>query len=91
MLIQTDRRQGAPSLHYCMLPKDISSRYVLLCDAIIGTGAAAIMAIRVLLDYQCDEDKIIFLCLIASPVGIHNISQAFPKVYHVLSNYFRSE
>jgi uracil phosphoribosyltransferase len=63
-----------------MLPDDIANRYVIVCDAIIGTGAAALMAIRVLLDYRCREDRIVFICLIASPIGVRNISNAFPKV-----------
>lgn len=48
-------------------------------------GAAALMAIRVLLEHLVPEDRIIFLCLIAAPPGIHTISNAFPKVRIVTS------
>ena len=36
-------------LHFLRLPSDISQRHVILMDATIATGAAAIMAIRILL------------------------------------------
>ena len=36
-------------LHYLRLPKDISEDYVILMDSTVSTGAAAMMAVRVLL------------------------------------------
>lgn len=39
----------SPQLHYLRLPKDISEDYVILMDSTVSTGAAALMAIRVLL------------------------------------------
>lgn len=36
-------------LHYLRLPKDISEDYVMLMDSTVSTGAAALMAVRVLL------------------------------------------
>lgn len=36
-------------LHYLRLPKDISEDFVILMDSTVSTGAAALMAIRVLL------------------------------------------
>lgn len=36
-------------LHYLRLPKDISEDYVVLMDSTVSTGAAALMAVRVLL------------------------------------------
>lgn len=40
---------SSPQLHYLRLPKDISEDYVILMDSTVSTGAAALMAIRVLL------------------------------------------
>ncbi|KAI9099946.1 uridine kinase [Phlyctochytrium arcticum] len=80
MLIQTEGATGEPQLHYCKLPSDISSRYVLLSDAQIATGAAALMAIRVILDHDVPQNHIIFLSLIAAPHGLRNIARAFPQV-----------
>lgn len=39
-------------LHYLRLPKDIHKDFVILMDATVATGAAAMMAIRVLLVRQ---------------------------------------
>lgn len=36
-------------LHYLRLPKDISEDFVILMDSTVSTGAAALMAVRVLL------------------------------------------
>lgn len=40
---------SSPQLHYLRLPKDISEDYVILMDSTVSTGAAALMAVRVLL------------------------------------------
>ncbi|CAF5056159.1 unnamed protein product, partial [Rotaria sp. Silwood1] len=53
-------------LHFLRLPRDIANAYVLILDATIATGAAAIMAIRVLLDHNVPEDKIALLSLLVS-------------------------
>jgi uridine kinase len=37
------------------LPKDLSEYNIILMDAMVGTGAAALMAIRVLLDHEVPE------------------------------------
>jgi uridine kinase len=65
---------------YCKLPPNIATRYVLLMDPLIGTGATAMMAIRVLLDHNVPEENIFFLTLIAAPTGINTLAYAFPSV-----------
>jgi uridine kinase len=85
LLIQTSPTSGEPELHYCKLPSDIANCFVLLMDATIATGAAAIMAIRVLLDHDVPEDHIIFTTLIAAPPGLHALARVFPKVKVVVS------
>ena len=42
-----------PQLHFLRLPADIAKCHVVLMDATVATGAAAIMAIRVLLVSEC--------------------------------------
>ncbi|KAK4825037.1 hypothetical protein QYF61_023041 [Mycteria americana] len=49
ILIQTNHDTGEPELHYLRLPKEISEDYVILMDSTVSTGAAAMMAVRVLL------------------------------------------
>ncbi|KAJ3189689.1 hypothetical protein HK101_008761 [Irineochytrium annulatum] len=85
ILIQTDASTGEPQLHYCKLPKDIKEMKVMVMDATIATGAAALMAIRVLLDHGVPEENIIFLTLIAAPPGIGAIAHAFPEVKIITS------
>ena len=45
-------------LYYLRLPKDIRDYRVILMDATVATGAAAMMAIRVLLDHDVKEENI---------------------------------
>eukprot|EP00239_Pterosperma_sp_CCMP1384_P003911 CAMPEP_0197845428 /NCGR_PEP_ID=MMETSP1438-20131217/2366_1 /TAXON_ID=1461541 /ORGANISM="Pterosperma sp., Strain CCMP1384" /LENGTH=392 /DNA_ID=CAMNT_0043456723 /DNA_START=359 /DNA_END=1537 /DNA_ORIENTATION=- len=73
------------SLIYHKLPRDIASRHVLLLDPILATGHSAIRAIRVLLEHDVSEEKIMFLTLIAAPEGIKNICEAFPKIRLITS------
>jgi uridine kinase len=80
LLIQTDAQTGSPTLIYAKLPRDIQKRYVLLMDPTIGTGATAMMAVRILLDHDVPEDHILFLTLIAAPQGLHTLAYAFPQV-----------
>ena len=80
LLIQTNPSIGEPQLHYCKLPRDVHKRFVFLNDAQIKTGAAALMAIRVLLDHYVPENQIIFTCFQSTLSGIHLISKAFPLV-----------
>ena len=68
MLIQTNDA-GEPELHYTRLPRDIAQDYVILMDPIVGTGSAAMMAIRILLDHDVAEDKIILVSLLMAECG----------------------
>lgn len=80
ILIQTCQSTGEPALHYLRLPYGIANMHVMLMDATLATGAAAMMAIRILLDHDVPEEFISFVCLIASKPGVQAIAYAFPKV-----------
>ncbi|XP_041951362.1 uridine-cytidine kinase-like 1 isoform X2 [Alosa pseudoharengus] len=80
ILIQTNHDTGEPELHYLRLPKDITEDYVILMDSTVSTGAAAMMAVRVLLDHDVQEDKIFLLSLLMAEMGVHSVAYAFPKV-----------
>lgn len=80
ILIQTNQTTGEPELYYLRLPKDIKDYKVILMDATVATGAAAMMAIRVLLDHDVTEDNIILASLLMAEIGVHSIAYAFPKV-----------
>ena len=55
ILIQTNLRTGEPELYYLRLPREIDQGWVFLMEATVATGAAAMMAIRVLLDHDVRE------------------------------------
>lgn len=67
-------------LYYLRLPKDIKDFKVILMDATVATGAAAMMAIRVLLDHDVPESNILIVSLLMAESGVHSIAYAFPKV-----------
>ncbi|XP_071401940.1 uridine-cytidine kinase-like 1a isoform X1 [Centroberyx affinis] len=80
ILIQTNLDSGEPELHYLRLPKDISEDHVILMDSTVSTGAAAMMAVRVLLDHEVQEDKIMLVSLLMAELGVHSVAYAFPQV-----------
>lgn len=63
MLIQQDDETGEPLLFHAALPPVLKKResarkhFVLLADSQIGTAAACIMAVRVLLDHGVQQDQ----------------------------------
>ncbi|KAG7295896.1 Uridine-cytidine kinase-like 1-variant 2 [Plutella xylostella] len=85
ILIQTNQLTDEPELYYLRLPKDIKDYRVILMDATVATGAAAIMAIRVLLDHDVPEEHIGLVSLLMAEIGVHSIAYAFPKVKIVTS------
>lgn len=52
------------------LPKDIKDYLVILMDATVATGAAAMMAIRVLLDHDVPEENILLVSLLMAESGL---------------------
>merc|ERR1712038_1333845 len=82
---QTNWESGEPELYYLRLPKDIKDYQVILMDATVATGAAAMMAIRVLLDHDVPETNINLVSLLMAESGVHTIAYAFPGVKIVTS------
>ncbi|XP_022695414.1 uridine-cytidine kinase-like 1 isoform X3 [Varroa jacobsoni] len=80
ILIQTNVLTGEPELYYLRLPKDIQDYRIFLMDATVATGAASMMAIRVLLDHDVPEENITLCSLLMASSGVHSIAYAFPKV-----------
>ncbi|GMK55938.1 hypothetical protein CspeluHIS016_0209940 [Cutaneotrichosporon spelunceum] len=86
ILIQSDPKSGEPLLINLKLPLSLHSReqaktmHVLLLDSQMGTGAAALMAIRVLLDHGVPESSITFLTFLVSRYAVHSVHRAFPSV-----------
>ncbi|KAL7425029.1 Uracil phosphoribosyltransferase, synthesizes UMP from uracil [Cryptotrichosporon argae] len=80
ILIQRDEETALPKLFYAKLPDDIADRFCLLLDPMLATGGSCIKAIETLLSHGVQEEKILFLNLIASPEGIKNVCGRFPKL-----------
>ena len=59
---------------------DIKDYRIILMDATVASGAAAMMAIRVLLDHEVPEENINLVSLLMAESGVHTIAYAFPKV-----------
>merc|ERR1712192_263522 len=88
ILIQTNWESGEPELYYLRLPKDIKDYQVILMDATVATGAAAMMAIRVLLDHDVPEANINLVSLLMAESGVNIITSAVdPEIndrFHVM-------
>ncbi|KAK3174618.1 hypothetical protein OEA41_001864 [Lepraria neglecta] len=81
LLIQTNYRTGEPELHYLHLPSDISTHdSVLLLDAQMSSGGAALMAVRVLVDHGVPEEKVVFVTYFAGRMGVNRLLNVFPNV-----------
>jgi uridine kinase len=81
ILIQTNETTDEPALHFLRLPPDISRCHVILMDATIATGAAAIMAIRILLDHDVPQENIFFVSMLAARLGVQTLAYTFPRVH----------
>uniref|UniRef100_A0A3Q3FPZ9 Uridine-cytidine kinase n=1 Tax=Labrus bergylta TaxID=56723 RepID=A0A3Q3FPZ9_9LABR len=88
ILIQTNHDTGEPELHYLRLPKDISEDYVILMDSTVSTGAAALMAVRVLLDHDVAEDKIFLLSLL---MEVNDQFHIIPGIGNFGDRYFGTD
>lgn len=80
-----DRLDDSNDVIYARLPSDISERFVLLMDPILGTGSSASRAIQVLLERGVQESNILFLTLIAAPDGVHTVCKQYPALKVVTS------
>ncbi|KAK2961315.1 putative Uracil phosphoribosyltransferase [Blattamonas nauphoetae] len=69
-----------PKLFYTKVPKDISTRQVLLLDPMLATGGSAIVAIEELIKLGVPENRILFLNLLATPEGVDTVLSRFPSM-----------
>jgi len=85
LLIQTNYRTGEPELHYAKLSGTVGQHgAVLLLDAQMSSGGAALMAVRVLLDHGVREDRIVFVAYTAGRRGVGRLLSVFPGVRMVV-------
>ena len=86
ILIQRDKQTKMPDLLYSHLPPDISERHVLLLEPMLATGGSALAAVQVLLDAGVAEENILFINLLAAPVGVKRLLDAHPALRIVTSS-----
>ena len=81
ILIQTNFRNGEPELHYYKIADDISEHQcVMLLDAQMSSGGAALMAVRVLLDHGVKEARIVFVTYMAGKMGLNRLMSVYPRI-----------
>jgi|TARA_R110002003_G_scaffold96_33_gene7708 uridine kinase len=86
ILIQTNYSTGEPELHYRALPRDIAQHgLVLVLDPQFSSGAAALMAVRVLVDHGVQEERIVFVTYTAGRVGVNRVLSVFPDIRIVVA------
>ncbi|CCE79948.1 Piso0_003041 [Millerozyma farinosa CBS 7064] len=86
LLILSDTHTGEPQLHMDSLPPSIegSNKKVLLFDAHVISGAALIMAVKVLVDHGVKLENIVFCCCLCTEIGLRRILKVFPSVKMVI-------
>jgi len=73
-----DEKTLTPVEYLVKLPQDLAQRRVITLDPMLATGNSAIAAIdRV---KQAGASKISFVCLLAAPEGVNNLTSAHPDV-----------
>lgn len=83
ILINSDVING-PRLHFYRLPPKLTKdHYVLLLDPTIGSGNTLLMAIRLLLDHNVQQDHIIMVTICACHVGLCMVTHYYPKIHVV--------
>jgi uridine kinase len=81
ILIQTNTRTGEPELHYRKLGPNLDKHdLVMLLDAQMSSGGAALMAVKVLVDHGVREDRIVFVAYMAGRQGLGRLLSVFPDV-----------
>ena len=67
-----------PIQYYFKCPKGLADRVVIVLDPMLATGNSAIAAINLLKENGAKTIK--FLCLLAAPEGVENLSNSHPDV-----------
>jgi uracil phosphoribosyltransferase len=64
--------------YYLKLPDDLPERDVILVDPMLATGNSAVAAISRLAEWEARSIR--FVCLVAAPEGVANLTRVFPQV-----------
>ncbi|KAJ5205716.1 hypothetical protein N7491_003657 [Penicillium cf. griseofulvum] len=81
VLIQTNESNEEPELHYLKLPPQIEEHAtVILMDSQMSSGGAALMAVRVLIDYGVEQGRIVFVTCAAGERGLKRLTAVYPRI-----------
>lgn len=73
-----DEETLEPHEYYCKLPSNIEDKVVMVVDPMLATGGSAVDAIKMLKKRGCKKIKL--LSIIASPVGVEKVAEAYDDV-----------
>ncbi len=73
-----DERTLEPIQYYFKVPSDLKNRVVIALDPMLATGNSAAAALNLL--KKSGAKNIRFLCLLAAPEGVNNLSKLHPDV-----------
>lgn len=73
-----DESSLQPVSYYDKLPRDIAAGPVLLVDPMLATGGSVVAAIELLRQHHCHDIR--FVCLLAAPEGLEQLSQRHEDV-----------
>lgn len=81
------KKGGCETDGYERLPEDMKNKYVLLLTPVLHDGRECELALQRLTGKQvgCRSDRVIVVCLIASPQAVHRICARFTAVKLVVS------
>ena len=79
-----DEETLIPHPYYCKLPKDINERDVIVLDPMLATGGSAVDAIDQI--KKMNPRSIKFMCIIAAPEGLANLTEKHPDVQVYCAN-----
>lgn len=92
ILIQTTANTTEPELHYLKLPPKLEEdSLVLLLDAQMSSGGAALMAVKVLVDHGVREDRIVFVSYLAGKKGLGRLMGVFSGIRVVVGRIVDDE
>lgn len=83
--IKRDEETAIPYKYYQNLPQINPEDDILLLDPMIATGGSAMEALKMLRAAGVQDDKIIFVGIIAAPEGMHLIRSNAPNVRMIIA------
>ena len=73
-----DEETHTPHSYFCKLPGKLERRTIIICDPMLATGGSAIDAVNLI--KERGGKRIKFMCIIAAPEGLENLSSAHPDL-----------